>query len=574
MNYTVKYLFVIKYYSENRGGIVGEDYVTAFNLGEAVIEANELINSGKISLDRSYVSLVDLKVWIEYSNELPISMSSAFSSALQKEQIKALTKANLNIEPSIIEKLETLTDEQFESFKKLKLILVHREGCLWPLLKVLIIPPLIFSIFASFFGNTVGYISLFLSLFGIIYTYIKREKEGNINPKIIDNWLNELKHNGAGKADNDEKSEKLRIKLSKIKESRFKTVEKFIEEFFEKSKLIPVKIKLGNPGLDTERVCCLCGFRGRMFAGYLDGSYACSKCTGAEPQALPCALPESQDESKTDNRTLDELLAEINNLIGLSTLKGEISSIINQIKIEKVRKEKGLSSVAMSNHLVFMGNPGTGKTTVARILANVYCKLGLLSKGHLVETDRSGLVAGYVGQTAIKTKEIADTAKGGILFIDEAYSLSAKNASSEDYGKEAIDTLLKIMEDNRDDFVVIVAGYPNEMKEFLKTNPGLESRFNNFIDFEDYNGSELYEIFTGMCKKHKYVLEPATIEPLTQYFANLYKNRGANYANARDVRNFFEKALKRQSNRLASVSNLTDTELITITKEDLFSIFP
>jgi len=188
----------------------------------------------------------------------------------------------------------------------------------------------------------------------------------------------------------------------------------------------------------------------------------------------------------------------------------------------------------------------------------------------LVETDKSGLVAGYLGQTALKTKEIADKAMGGILFIDEAYSLSEDNNS---FGKEAIDTLLKIMEDNREDFIVIVAGYPNEMKKFLKSNPGLESRFNNFINFEDYNAIELYEIFEGMCKKHKYVLENATIEPLKQYFSNLYemKNGDVNYANARDVRNFFEKTLKRQSNRLASLgNNLTRDELVTITKEDLF----
>jgi len=280
------------------------------------------------------------------------------------------------------------------------------------------------------------------------------------------------------------------------------------------------------------------------------------------------AINKEQNASKEDKRTLEDLLAELNNLIGLSKLKEEISTIINQIKIGKLRKEKGLSSVTMSNHLVFMGNPGTGKTTVARLLGNIYKELGLLSKGQLVEVDKSDLVAGYTGQTAIKTQGVIEESIGGILFIDEAYSLVTEGTGG--FGKEAIDTLLKAMEDNRDDFVVIVAGYPDEMKEFLESNPGLESRFNNFIDFEDYKGSELYEIFAGMCKKHKYVLEPAVIEPLKKYFENLYENRGANYANARDVRNFFEKALKRQVNRLAKLGNLTDNELIKITTEDLF----
>jgi len=314
--------------------------------------------------------------------------------------------------------------------------------------------------------------------------------------------------------------------------------------------------------------CSFCGSTtDERYVDGPDGVFICSECIRI------CYLSITRNKSrKMGIEDLTRLLAELDNLTGLKTLKSEILTLINQIKIAKTREEHGLSAVSTSNHLVFMGNPGTGKTTVARILAEIYCALGVLSKGHLVETDRSGLVAGYVGQTALKTREIADKAMGGILFIDEAYSLSEEEKNS--FGKEAIDTLLKIMEDKRDDFVVIVAGYPDEMKKFLKSNPGLESRFNNFINFEDYNAGELYEIFVGMCNKHKYVFEPAIIEPLKQYFANLYekKNRDANYANARDVRNFFEKALKRQSNRLAPLGdNLTRKKLSTITKEDLFS---
>jgi hypothetical protein len=329
--------------------------------------------------------------------------------------------------------------------------------------------------------------------------------------------------------------------------------------------------------------CSFCGLSensvGRFITGP-NGVYMCDKCvktsydlitrnnTANKEQKKDLPKQQERAQAKQDNRTLDELLAELNNLIGLSTLKDEISTIINQIKVEKARKEKGLSQVPTSNHLVFMGNPGTGKTTVARLLGSIYNKLGLLSNGQLVEVDKSGLVAGYTGQTAIKTQNIIEQSKGGILFIDEAYSLVTEGTGG--FGKEAIDTLLKAMEDNRDDFIVIVAGYPDEMKDFLESNPGLESRFNNFIDFEDYNGGELYEIFAGMSKKHKYVLEPATIEPLKRYFANLYENRGANYANARDVRNFFEKTLKRQSNRLAKIGNFTESELVKITTEDLF----
>jgi SpoVK/Ycf46/Vps4 family AAA+-type ATPase len=222
-------------------------------------------------------------------------------------------------------------------------------------------------------------------------------------------------------------------------------------------------------------------------------------------------------------------------------------------------------------HLVFSGNPGTGKTTVARIISKIYFNLGFLSKGHLTETDRAGLVGQYVGETAIKTKDVIEKSKGGVLFIDEAYSLTP-DKNSNDFGKEAIDTLLKYMEDYRNDLVVIVAGYPELMGDFLKSNPGLKSRFNNFIDFEDYNPEELYQILIGMCNKEQYKLSQSAKKILKEHFTNIYNNRDNYYGNAREVRNIFELLIRNQSNRLVSNRDLTEEELLTITEKDIKGI--
>ena len=283
-------------------------------------------------------------------------------------------------------------------------------------------------------------------------------------------------------------------------------------------------------------------------------------------QFRPTVIEESKEITEEQKRSLDEYLAELNRLIGLEKVKKDVNSLINLVQIRKLRAERGIEQPPMSLHLVFSGNPGTGKTTVARILSNIYREIGILSKGHLVETDRSGLVGGYVGQTAIKTQEIIKSAIGGILFIDEAYSL-AQN-SENDYGHEAIDTLLKAMEDNRDNLIVIVAGYPDLMDRFLNSNPGLESRFNKFILFEDYNDVELYEIFMLMCRDSNLSVDEAGDEYLRQYFKRMYENRSKNFANGRAVRNLFEEVITSQANRLAGQDEITDEELNTLTYED------
>ena len=254
---------------------------------------------------------------------------------------------------------------------------------------------------------------------------------------------------------------------------------------------------------------------------------------------------EQHEEEITDEpeETLEELLDKLHSLIGLNGVKEEVDQMIRLIQLQKKAKEFGEKNIPLSLHLVFYGNPGTGKTTVSRLIAKIYKSLGVLSKGQLVETDRGGLVGGYVGQTAIKTQEIIDKAMGGILFIDEAYALTHGKGEN-DFGQEAVDTILKAMEDHRDDFIVIVAGYPELMKEFIASNPGLKSRFNQYINFEDYTPNELKEIFLLYCKNQNLILGENCDEYLIHHFQELYDNRSEDYANGRDVRNYFKKLLR------------------------------
>lgn len=266
--------------------------------------------------------------------------------------------------------------------------------------------------------------------------------------------------------------------------------------------------------------------------------------------------------------TLEGAIDELNSLVGLQQVKKEVSSLINLLKVQKLRRENGLPDLQFSRHLVFVGNPGTGKTTVARLIASIYHELGVLSKGQLIEVDRSGLVGGYVGQTAIKTQEVIQKALGGVLFIDEAYTL-AKDNSFNDYGQEAIDTILKAMEDHRDDLVVIVAGYPGLMERFINSNPGLKSRFNRYITFEDYTPSELLEIFKSMCKKSGYTTDYSVDQYVLEYFTDKYNQRDESFANGREVRNYFERVVVNQANRLAMADGISGNDIATLTLEDV-----
>lgn len=285
----------------------------------------------------------------------------------------------------------------------------------------------------------------------------------------------------------------------------------------------------------------------------------------------------SQNQSSTNNinplQNSDSVghdyMAELNGLIGLGTVKTEVESLRNLIKIQAMRAQKGLPNTNMSYHMVFTGNPGTGKTTVARIVAGIYKEIGILKKGHLVETDRAGLVAEYVGQTAPKTNAKIDEALDGVLFIDEAYTLVGEG---NDFGSEAIATLLKRMEDNRDRLVVILAGYTNEIKEFIDSNPGLQSRFNRYIEFEDYSAEELIEIFRSNLRKAKYRIKRDAYEWLQQYTARKVATKDENFGNARFIRNVFEKIVQSQADRLAKQTNISNEELTIITIDDVYKL--
>lgn len=272
------------------------------------------------------------------------------------------------------------------------------------------------------------------------------------------------------------------------------------------------------------------------------------------------------DEEAPPKENIDDLRKELDSYIGLDEVKKEVKNLINMAAVYKLRQDNNLPTPDMSLHLVFSGNPGTGKTMIARFMARVYHSLGLLSVGRLIEVDRSGLVAGYIGQTAIKTAKVLESAKGSVLFIDEAYTLTSK--TDNDFGFEAVDTILKAMEDNRDDLVVIVAGYIDLMEEFIDSNPGLRSRFNKYIDFANYTAEEMMGIFKMNCSKSFYVLDSDAEADVKEYFTAVSEAAGE-FGNARGVRNTFEKILTEQANRIAEMDNVTRDDLMKITKSDV-----
>lgn len=303
----------------------------------------------------------------------------------------------------------------------------------------------------------------------------------------------------------------------------------------------------------------------RSFRAALE-NIQCDEINNIEKEKEP-EIDETVTSFENAPRTREELLEELNSLVGLGEVKMQVASMFNIVQIREECKRRGIERQPMSYHMIFSGNPGTGKTTVARLIAEIYHSMGLLSKGHLVEVSRADLVAGYVGQTALKVHEVIQKAKGGVLFIDEAYALNGRGGN--DFGHEAVETIIKGMEDNRDDLIVIVTGYPSLMQEFLDSNPGLRSRFSKTIYFADYSVEELLSIFQRFCNENHVRANKKILELVQKQFEDDIKYKNKNFGNARMVRNYFEQMLINQANRLVQKENITDHMLRNFAVEDV-----
>ena len=271
-----------------------------------------------------------------------------------------------------------------------------------------------------------------------------------------------------------------------------------------------------------------------------------------------------------DSRTLSELLEELNELVGLGNVKEKVNDLIIYQKVQQLRRDKNLNSTKSTLHLAFTGNPGTGKTTVARIVGRIYKQIGLLTKGHFVEVSRTDLIAGYQGQTALKVRNVIEKAIGGVLFIDEAYSIT-ENDNSDSYGRECLTELTKALEDYREDLVVIVAGYKEPMNKFFHSNPGLKSRFNTFIEFEDYSVAELEEILIILCKNNDYELSDAAKRKIRQFLEEQVSAKDNSFANGRMIRNIYDDLVMNHARRVVKIENAGREDLSLIISEDFFA---
>lgn len=295
----------------------------------------------------------------------------------------------------------------------------------------------------------------------------------------------------------------------------------------------------------------------------------------SSPTAANSRLLETKSASSANTQAFDQdaelkqTLDELNSLVGLSNVKADVAKHISLLRVQQMRREKGLSVPEQSLHMVFSGNPGTGKTSVARLIAKIYKQMGILSKGQFEETDRAGLVAEYVGQTALKVQAVVKKAIGGVLFIDEAYTLSGNERGADQFGQEAIDTLIKLMEDHRNDLIVIVAGYTQPMQRFIDSNPGLESRFNKYLHFEDYSPDDLTSIFVNLAKQHDYYVTATAQAKAVLLFKQAHQDQSKVFSNGRLARNVFEMAISNHAMRVGNLATVSESDLITLAAEDI-----